>query len=250
MSQANKLSLPDISSFALHLIAMGLMLCDHLWATVLSQYDFLTWVGRIAYPIFAFLLVEGYFHTRNLKKYMGRLLFWAVISEIPFNLMYSGSWLYPFHQNVLWTFFLGLGCIFLIEKQAKKGKPFLTLLTALLWGFVFYWAAFLAMVDYFGFGIEMILLFYLFRGRKWWCLLGQFLGLFYINTIQIGGLSIPVHLFGQEFLLVQQSLACLSLIPIWLYGGRQGYHSKVSQIVFYAFYPLHMLLLSLPALLR
>ena len=54
---------------------MLLMLCDHFWATILFQYDWLTWVGRLAYPIFAFMLVEGYFHTHNLKKYMGRLPF-------------------------------------------------------------------------------------------------------------------------------------------------------------------------------
>ena len=64
-----------ISSFTLHIIAMLLMLCDHFWATILFQYDWLTWVGRLAYPIFAFMLVEGYFHTHNLKKYMGRLPF-------------------------------------------------------------------------------------------------------------------------------------------------------------------------------
>ena len=117
-----------ISSFTLHIIAMLLMLCDHLWATILFQYDWLTWVGRLAYPIFAFMLVEGYFHTRNLKKYLGRLLFWAILSELPFNLMYGGGLLYPYHQNVLWTFLLGLLFITGIEKMRHKGKPLLTMI--------------------------------------------------------------------------------------------------------------------------
>lgn len=244
----NPKPIPDISSFSLHLLAMGLMLCDHLWATVLSRYDVLTWLGRIAFPIFAFLLVEGYFFTGNLRKYMGRLLFWAVLSELPFNLMYSGSWIYPFHQNVLWTFLMGLCCVHLIHQQAKKGKPLLTCLAVLFWGGLFYGLAFLTMVDYFGYGIATILVFYLFRGRKWWCALGQLLGLFWIHGVAMGGLSVPIDLLGHTFLFPQQSLACLALIPIWLYRGRQGHHSKGLQIGFYAFYPLHMLILALAAL--
>ena len=248
-SQQETGTFQGISSFTLHIIAMLLMLCDHLWATVLPQYDWLTWVGRIAYPIFAFLLVEGYFHTHNLKKYMGRLLFWAILSELPFNLMYGGGTFYPFHQNVLWTFLLGLFCIFVVEKTRQKEKPLLTIIVFLFTAVAGYVLGFLTMVDYFGFGIWMILVFYLFRGRKWWCLLGQLAGLFWINVTLIGGLSVPVQIFGHELLIVQQSLACLALVPIWLYQGKQGPHSKLIQTGFYAFYPLHMLILSLAALL-
>lgn len=60
-----------------------------------------------------------------------------------------------------------------------------------------------------------------------------------------GGLLYPVHIFGMEFEICQQGLALLALIPIWLYRGRQGYHSKPFQYACYAFYPVHMLILVL-----
>lgn len=90
----------NLSVATLHILAMTLMLMDHLWATLLPAQEWLTCAGRVAFPIFAFMTVEGYFHTHSLKKYMLRLLAFALISEIPFDLMYGGTWLYPFHQNV------------------------------------------------------------------------------------------------------------------------------------------------------
>ncbi len=87
--------------------------------------------------------------------------------------------------------------------------------------------------------------FYIFRGRKWWCLLGQVLTLYWINVVLLGGLMYPIRLFGMEFELCQQGLALLALVPIWLYRGRQGCHSKPFQYACYAFYPVHMLLLVL-----
>ena len=109
---------------------MALMLCDHLWATLVPGNQWLNALGRLAYPLFAFLAVEGYFHTKDLRRYVLRLTVFALLSEIPFNLMYGSSVIYPFHQNVIWTLLLGIGCIHLNELARKKGKPALRILTA------------------------------------------------------------------------------------------------------------------------
>ncbi len=234
----------DLSAAALHILAMTLMLMDHLWATLLPAQDWLTCAGRVAFPIFAFMAVEGYFHTRNFKKYALRMLLFAVLSEIPFDLMYGGTWFYPVHQNVIWTLLLGLVGIYLMEKARKTGKTWLYVLVCLAITLAGAILGTLGMVDYYGAGVLTVFVFYFFRGRKWWCLLGQILGLYWINVELLGGLMYPVELLGLELELCQQGFALLSLIPIWLYRGRQGYHSKPFQYLCYGFYPAHMLLLA------
>lgn len=235
----------DLSSFTLHIIAMILMLGDHLWATLLPAQEWLTCLGRIAFPIFAFMTVEGYFHTHDLKKYLLRLLGFAVISEIPFDLMTEGVLFYPFHQNVLWTFLIGLTGIFLIEKAHSKYNRFIYFLCAsmvVLLGFVF---GTVGMVDYYGAGVLTIFIFYFFRGKKWWQILGQLIGMYFVNIQLLGGYFYPVNILGYDIEIVQQGFAILALIPIWLYNGRQGYHSKKFKYFCYAFYPTHLLIIGL-----
>ena len=94
-------------------------------------------------------------------------------------------------------------------------------------------------------GVLTVLVFYFFRGRAWWCLAGQLLALYWLNVEMLGGLMYPVQLFGVSFEICQQGFALLALVPIWLYRGRQGYHSRWFQYFCYAFYPVHMLLLAL-----
>ena len=235
----------DISASVLHILAMVLMLMDHLWATLLPAQDWLTCAGRVAFPIFAFMSVEGYFHTHNFKKYAQRMLLFAVLSEIPFDLMYGGTWFYPVHQNVIWSLLMGLLGIHLMETVRKKQKPWVYVLVSA--GVVAAGGILgtLCMVDYYGVGVLTVFIFYFFRGRKWWCLLGQLLALYWVNVQMLGGLMYPIQLFGMEFELCQQGLALLALLPIWLYRGRQGYHSKPFQYACYAFYPVHMLILVL-----
>ena len=231
----------ELTAAVLHIIAMTLMLMDHLWATLLPAREWLTCAGRVAFPIFAF--VEGYFHTRSFKKYILRMLLFAVLSEIPFDLMYGGTWFYPVHQNVLWTFLLGLLGVWLMEQVRKKGKTWMYLLVCVLVVLAGLVLGTLCMVDYYGVGVLTVFVFYFLHGRKWWCFLGQLAALYWLNVELLGGLMYPVQLFGMEFELCQQGLALLALIPIWLYRGRQGYHSKPFQYLCYAFYPVHMLLL-------
>jgi len=238
----------ETTSMSLHLMAMAFMLCDHLWATVVPGNDWLTCIGRIAFPIFAFMIVEGYFHTRNLKKYVLRLLAFAVLSEIPFNLMTGSSLFFPLHQNVLWSFLLSIGLIHWNEKVKEKTVWLRVLIAcaSVLLGSI---AGLLTMVDYYHAGILTVLAFYFFRQKNLWCLIGRIFCLWYINVELLGGLVYEWQLFGYPITIAQQAFALLALIPIELYRGRQGYHSKPLQIVYYAFYPVHLLILGLLKLL-
>jgi len=232
-----------LSSIALHILAMLMMLCDHLWGTVVHGNEWMTCVGRLAFPIFAFLTVEGFFHTGNLRHYMGRMLIFALVSEIPFNLMLSGSLIYPFRQNVLWSFLISLGLMWINEKAHAKGKWWLNLLTAagtLLLGWLL---GLLSFADYYHAGVMMTMAFYFFRGKKWWQWTGQLLAMKYINFYMVGGMVYEFMPFGKEVSFPQQGFAVFSLIPIWLYNGQRGTQSKVMKWFNYAFYPAHMLIL-------
>ena len=237
-----------LSSFTLHILAMVFMLMDHMWATVVPDSIWLTCVGRLAFPMFAFMLVEGYHHTRSVKKYMLRLLVFAVVSEIPFDLMVGGSVLYPFHQNVMWTLLLGLGTMYLIDRLIGGKQSLLRFLAAFAAVVVSAVLATLLMLDYYGYGILTVLTFYIFRGDKWLSRLWQLICLALINLELIGGLVFPVSMFGLSFGFPQQGFALLSLVFIWLYNGSQGPHGKAVKYSFYIFYPLHMLILGLIAI--
>ena len=233
----------ETTSMSLHVMAMAFMLCDHLWGTIIPGNDWLTCVGRVAFPIFAFLIVEGYFHTKNLKKYVGRLLLFAFLSEIPFDLAMGSRLFYPIHQNVLWSFLISIGLIHWNERVRKTGKLWQRLLVGCVSVLLGYVVGLITMVDYYHAGILTVLVFYFFRQKKWWSYAGQLLCLWYINIEMLGGFSYEVQLFRQTRFLMRQGLALFALIPIWLYRGKQGYHSKWLQYVYYGFYPLHLLVL-------
>ena len=221
-----------MSSFALHIWAMLLMLCDHLQLTLLPDLPILRCVGRLAFPLFAFMAVEGYLHTRSLKKYLLRLLMLAVISEIPFDLLVSGSVFDPMHQNVIWTIILGLCCIRAFENisaDLKKMLSAVVIIASLA-------AAIIARVDYSSAGVLTLLAFYAFRGNTVRCRLMQLLSLAFINLVLLGGI---------EFAFPYQALAVLSLPIIWLYDGSQGPHNGFIKAANYLLYPAHMLILAL-----
>ena len=230
-----------LNALDLKLLAMALMFCDHLWATLLPSQQWLTNIGRLAFPIFAFQIVEGYVHTHNFKKYLKRMFLFALVSEIPFNLMTAGGLLNPFHQNVMFTFCIGLLLMRFLDRM--KEKPFYVLAVpgTLILGYLLGMVTF---VDYYGYGILIILAFFLFRNVKYgW--LGILLAMLYINAGMMGGLTYPAALFGYNFEIPQQGFAVFALIPIGLYNGKQGPRNQLIQYGAYAFYPAHMLVLAL-----
>lgn len=232
-----------INSFTLHIIAMTLMLCDHIWATV-YRAEWLNCIGRMAFPIFAFLCVEGYLHTKDIKKYILRMFIFACISEIPFNLMYAGSIRFPLHQNVLWTFLFALIGLYLLEKCINKKKwwSYMMISIIILLSFII---GYITMIDYHGIGILTVYVFYLFRKRHPVNMFLQFLCLFVFNNYGFNGHIYYLNIFGVTLEIARQSFALLALIPIWLYNGKQGHYNRKVKYCFYAFYPLHLLILGI-----
>ena len=230
----------QLTAFHLRLIAMFSMLCDHTYKILSWDAGLLVYLGRLAFPIFAFQLVEGYVHTRDLKKYCQRLLIFALLSEIPYNLSIGlSSWINPFHQNVLWAMLLGIGAIAASERLRRAALPRAAAAAGcVLVAVLGYLAGTLAMVDYSGPGVLTILLFYYTRQvRGAWAL--QLAGMVCINGFLLSGMSLTDFLPGVPL----QALAVLSLPLIWCYHGRQGYHSRAWSRLCYWFYPLHLVVL-------
>ncbi len=235
-----KLPFGGLSAAALRSLAIGFMILDHLWATVIPGNDWMTWVGRLAFPIFAFQLAEGFVHTHDLKAYKKRLLIWGLISEIPFNLMMVSGPIYPFHQNVMFTFWLALWAMEGYEKgRANLGswKGWLRMVGQPLLGYLL---GSICFVDYGGMGVAMAFGFYLLRGKK----LPQLAMMILLCQVLMKGQFIPLELLGMSFELKIQAFAVLALPLIWLYNGEKGKGPNIG----YWFYPAHILLLSLIAM--
>ena len=230
-----------LSASGLKVIAMVCMFLDHAWATIVPGNLWMTMVGRLAFPIFAFQIAEGFFKTSDRRSYRRRLLIFALITELPFNLVTGGGWLYPFHQNVLFTFWLALLILERVEGAREKGRGQWIAALA-LWGVVGFVVGTLLMVDYYGYGILMILLFYVTRNIPWGRLV-QFAGMYYINFEMMKGQFIPIELGGRQLELPIQGLAVLALILIWLYNGEKGRYSARIKPLTYWFYPVHLLVL-------
>ena len=238
-----KIPFGGFTSNMLRTIAVILMLSDHIWATYMSFGNWMTYIGRMAFPIFAFQIAEGFVHTSNFKKYALRLLGFALVTEIPFNLFYSSRWFNPYHQNVLFTLLLGLLAIYVIDK-AKKNRTAKNIALSVLWLVLICIAATLGFVDYGFLGMVTVVMFYLLRDFPFaW--LAQLVAMVLINVVFFEGQVFPIEILGRNFEIPLQGFAVFSLIPIWLYGGRKGKSSKIMQYGFYAFYPVHMLILYL-----
>ena len=183
-------------------------------------------IGRIAFPMFAFLLVEGFYHTRDVKKYITRLLIFALISELPFDLCFYHTFYAFGHQNIFFTLSLGLLTIHLITLvNARYQAQDLTgsLMVAGITIASFLIATF-GHFDYVSAGILTVLLFYYFRGRNIFLTIGLIL------------------LYGIMFGMSLQILGAAAMCFLWFYNGEKGRSMKY---FFYAFYPVHLLVLFL-----
>lgn len=227
---------------ALKLIAAALMFLDHIGAAILENPA--TWelfgvealgmdpffsdpalsklfaadlilraVGRIAFPLFCFLLVEGFTHTRSLSRYIRRMAVFAVITELPFDLAFSGGAVDWGYQNVYFTLLLGLLAMAALERYGEHSLPGFLLALGCAG------AAELAHVDYGAFGVALILIFYLFRERE------------RTRTV-VGCLAVCWEI-----------TAPLAFLLIRGYNGERGKWNL--KYFFYLFYPGHILLLYL-----
>ena len=218
----------------LKIIACVTMLIDHFGAAVVPAlpidnmvdvYYVCRIIGRMAFPIYCFLLVEGMRHTRNAGKYILRLAIGILLAELPVDLLFEGgfSWAY---QSVMVTLTLGAVMVFLMQKTDKK------VLQALI-AVPFAVLAELAKCDYGGWGIAMIALFAIVEQLPLQILLlGALSVLMPSAMVALGGMSISVQMFS-----------ILGMLPIYFYSGEKLTDSRAVQWCFYLFYPLHLLIL-------
>lgn len=209
-----------MTSFQLKIIAITTMLIDHIGSVIFPETITFRIVGRLAFPLFAFLLTEGYIHTSNLKKYIFRLAIFSLISQYPFMLAFG----LDAGLNIFFTLAIGLTAIYLSDHY-QSYLPFFIL--AIL--------ADLIHTDYGMFGVLLIFLIYEYKNnfKKMMFYIICLYSVFYL----IGGLRAgigAIHYYIQFFSL-------LSFILIAFYNGREGRKAKY---LFYIFYPGHLLILS------
>lgn len=226
-----------MSSFQIKLIAIVAMLIDHIGAILIPRsnqyYVLFRGIGRLAFPLFVFLLIEGFCHTKNTKKYLLRMCIFALVSEIPFNLAFYNRVFYPGHQNIFFTLALGLGMLIIIQKieTLKFDIYALSILQgATLLGFC--GLAFFLCTDYQHLGIILIMIYYLFRGKNYFISLAVLALYVYMYLGSITNYSSMFYI----------GLATISTCFLFFYNGTRG---KDIKYLFYIFYPAHLLILFL-----
>ena len=220
---------PNLSQEGLKIIACISMLLDHIGALLLPQVYWLRAIGRLAFPIYCYLLAEGAYRTKSPVKYGLRLGIGAVISEIPLDFACFGMLVWQ-EQNVMFSLLLG----FLMAICMIKCKHWALQLLVVI---PFAYGAELLHTQYGALGIVLMALFVLTRNmpKKW---LIQTLWMLAISWL-MDPTVLPV--FGIEMRV--QMCAVVAMLPIGLYSGRKLTHSKWVQWAFYLFYPVHMALL-------
>lgn len=215
-----------MSSFVIKCIACITMLLDHIKYSGPVFQNFITeYLGRLSFPLFAFLVSEAYHHTSDLKKYYKRLFIFGLISQIPFMLFRTlvGEWKM---LNIMFTLLLGIISINIYDKIKKKYISIPIVIATIFLGE-------LLRVDYGWLGVLTVFLMYVFRDKKY------FLPLIYGITIFVYYYSVA----GNQYIFnVRNVLLMLftwsSIFIINKYNGEKG---KSMKYFFYWFYPVHML---------
>ncbi len=215
-----------MSSFILKIIALITMTIDHIGYTLFGKITYLNYIGRIAFPIFAFQISQGYLHTKSFKKYFIKLFIFAIISQIPF-MLFQALYTDELSLNIFFTLALGLISILVYDKCQNK---FLGIIS----GISFATIAEITHCDYGFFGVAIILLFFMFKDSKLKLSISFIIavGLKYLLRILINGFYI-------EYIYLMIG-TLVSLLFILLYNKKKG---KGLGYFFYIFYPVHLLIL-------
>ena len=228
------------TSNALKLIACVTMLIDHTAAVLVeplvpanpSLYTFykaLRIIGRIAMPIYCYRLALGAVYTRNKKKYLLRMLLFALLSEIPFDMAFNDHVLEFTSQSVMVTLSIGLCCCLASEFFKEKIRSALWVLPSLAAFAAGGVLATLAQCDYEFIGIVFVAGFYFFREKP------------VLQIIVLAAAAGPLTMLHYHMNTMPLEVwALLAMIPILLYNGRKGSDSRALQYGFYAFYPVHL----------
>jgi hypothetical protein len=219
-----------MTSFKLKIFALVTMLTDHVGWMIFPEISILRDIGRLSFPIFAFLIAEGSIKTSNINSYLNRLIIFGFISQIPYSIsgyLVTGN---IYTLNIFFTLAGGLLLIKLIQQR----KYFLFSISFILFTIFDFFAHY----DYGVYGLLLILFSYLLIKNQIWGTLAI------IALTILESLLIPLGQFSiSQIEFRNQIFAILSLVPILLYKGEQG--TKISKWYFYVFYPLHLLILSL-----
>lgn len=215
-----------MSSFVIKCIACITMLLDHIKYSGPVFQNFLTkYLGRLSFPLFAFLASEGYRHTSDLKKYYKRLFVFGLMSQVPFMFFRTlvGEWKM---LNIMFTLLLGIISINIYDKIKKKYISIPLVIVTIFLGE-------LLRVDYGWLGVLTVFLMYTFRDKKY------FLPLIYGITIFIYYYSV----LGNQYIFNTRNVLLMlftwsSTFIINKYNGEKG---KSMKYFFYWFYPIHML---------
>lgn len=214
--------------FSIKLIACITMIFDHIkYGLPITENFITTYLGRISFPLFAFLITEGYIHTSDLKKYTKRLLIFGIISQIPFMLfrILVGEWKM---LNIMFTLLIGLIAITIYDREKNKFISITIIIGLILCGEIL-------KVDYGAFGIATVVLMYIFKNKKF--LLSAIYGIIVLIHYAI----IFKFIFTLE-LFLYSFFTWIPSIIICMYNGKQGRKIKY---FFYWFYPIHMLIIFL-----